>query len=184
MPTPAEGGGLNGSSALTTLLADAIKNIYWVENKLVMTLPALRDQATTPQLKMVIQQHLVQTQNHVTRLEEVFLLLGVEAQGNESKAMSGLLEDCDTIVNGTPPGSMTRDAGIIMAAQQVEHFEIATYGSLVELSRTLGFRQIAGLLHATLDEEKMADQGLSLIARTGINWSAEHEPVDENSNSN
>jgi ferritin-like metal-binding protein YciE len=116
-------------------------------------------------------------------LEKVFSLCGQKAQGKKCEAMSGLVKESETILEETSDASMTRDAAIIMAAQKVEHYEIATYGSLVEFARTLGLKEVAGLLHATLDEEKQTDQGLTIIAQTGINWSAEHEPVEENSES-
>ncbi len=183
MPTPAEIGGENNTSQLHKLLVDALQDIYWAENQLVKSLPSLQEKATTPELKMAIGEHITQTETHVERLEQVFTLLGKEAQGKKCEAMAGLLRESKDILEQTSPGSMTRDAAIIFTAQKVEHYEIATYGGLLEFARTLGFKQVAGLLHATLDEEKQADQGLTLIAQTGINWEAEHEPVSEKSNS-
>ena len=183
MPTPAELGGETSISQLHTLLVDSLKDIYWAENQLVRSLPTLRDNATTPELKMAIQEHLLQTETHVKRLDEAFLLLGEQAEEKKCEAMAGLITESNNVLEHTTPGSMARDAAIIFAAQKVEHYEIATYGALLEFARTLGFKQVAGLLHATLDEEKQADQGLTLIAQTGINWEAEHEPVAENSNS-
>lgn len=181
MPTPAEPGGESAPSQLRQLLIDSLKDIYWAESQLIKSLPALSDSATTPELKTTIQEHLIQTKTHVKRLEQAFELCGEKAQGKKCEAMAGLIKESETIVDETEEGSMTRDAAIIMAAQKVEHYEIATYGSLLEFARTLGLKQVAGLLNATLDEEKQADQGLTLIAQTGINWNAEHEPVAENS---
>ena len=181
MPTPAELGGESGPSQLRELLIDSVKDIYWAENQLIKSLPSLRDNATTPELKMAIQEHIIQTETHIKRLEDVFSILGQQAEGKKCEAMAGLIKESETILNETADASMTRDAAIIMAAQKVEHYEIATYGSLLEFARTLGLKQVAGLLHATLDEEKQADQGLTLIAQTGINWDAEHEPVAERS---
>jgi ferritin-like metal-binding protein YciE len=181
MPTPAEVGGSTTASQLEELLINSLKDIYWAEMQLVKALPALRDNATTPQLKMAIQEHIMQTEDHVRRLEEVFALCGQKPRGEKCEAMAGLIKESETIVDETTPGSMSRDAAIIMAAQKVEHYEIATYGSLLEFARTLGLKEVAGLLHATLDEEKQTDQGLTLIAQTGINWDAEHEPVEEKS---
>jgi ferritin-like metal-binding protein YciE len=179
MPTPAEIGGESVTSQLHQLLLHSLQDIYWAESQLVKTLPRLRDQATTPGLKMAIQEHLIQTETHVQRLEQAFNLLGENASGEKCEAMAGLLKETDAILAQTSAGTMTRDAAIIFAAQKVEHYEIATYGGLLEFARTLGLKQVAGLLHATLDEEKQADQGLTLIAQTGINWEAEHEPVAE-----
>ncbi|RYG33839.1 MAG: ferritin-like domain-containing protein [Chitinophagaceae bacterium] len=179
MPTPAELGGASVTSQLHELLLHSLKDIYWAENQLIKTLPMLRDQATTAGLKMAIQEHHIQTEKHVQRLEQAFNLLGEKAAGEKCEAMAGLLKETEAILGQTSAGTMTRDAAIIFAAQKVEHYEIATYGGLLEFARTLGLKQVAGLLNATLDEEKQADQGLSLIAQTGINWEAEHEPVAE-----
>lgn len=143
----------------------------------------MRDNATTAELKSAIGEHTTQTEEHVRRLKKVFTLCGEKAQGKKCEAMAGLIKEGETMLQQTLPGSMTRDAGIILAAQKAEHYEIATYGGLLEFARTLGLKEVAGLLHATLDEEKQADQGLTLIAQTGINWEAEHEPVVERSDS-
>jgi ferritin-like metal-binding protein YciE len=179
MPTPAEVGGATIPSQLEKLLINSLKDIYWAEMQLVKALPEMRDNATTAELKMVFQEHIIQTGDHVKRLEEVFSFFGQPAEGKKCEAMAGLIKEGQTILEETSPGTMSRDAAIIMAAQKVEHYEIATYGSLLEFARTLGLKEVAGLLHATLDEEKQADQGLTLIAQTGINWDAEHEPVAE-----
>ena len=178
MPTPAELGGERALSQFRKLFNESLNDIYWAEVQLLKSLPVLRDHATTPELKMAIQEHLKQTETHVTRLDKVFSLCGKTPRGKECKAMIGLIEECKMAISDTSSASMTRDAAIIMAAQKVEHYEIATYGSLLEFARTLGLKEISGLLHATLDEEKQADQGLTLIAQTGINWGAEHEPAE------
>jgi ferritin-like metal-binding protein YciE len=177
MPTPAEAGGATAFSQLEELLVNSLQDIYWAEMQLVKALPAMRDNATTPELKMAIQDHIMQTEDHVNRLKEAFALCGQVPQGKKCEAMAGLIRESEDILEETAPGTMSRDAAIIMAAQKVEHYEIATYGSLLEFARTLGMKEVAGLLHATLDEEKQADQGLTLIAQTGINWDAEHEAV-------
>src|SRR5688572_5864896 len=119
MPTPAEIGGANGPSQLQKLLIDSLQDIYWAENQLVKTLPALRDKATTPALKMAIREHITQTENHVKRLEKVFSLCGQKAQGKKCEAMAGLVKESETILEETSDASMTRDAAIIMAAQKV-----------------------------------------------------------------
>lgn len=183
MPTPAEAGGESEPSQLKKLLVNSLQDIYWAENQLIKSLPLLRDEATTAELKMAIEEHLGQTETHVKRLEEVFSIIGEKVQGKPCEAMAGLAKESETVLKDTEARTMTRDAAIIFAAQKVEHYEIATYGGLVEFARTLGLKEVAGLLHATLDEEKLADQGLTLIAQTGINWEAEHEPVTEKSNS-
>ena len=179
MPTPAEIGGESVTSQLHELLLHSLKDLYWAETQLVQALPTLRDRATTEGLRMAIDEHLTQTETHVQRLEQAFIFLGEQASGEKCESMAGLLKESETTILQTLPGSMTRDAAIVFAAQKVEHYEIATYGGLLEFARTLGLKQVAGLLHATLDEEKQADQGLTVIAQTGINWEAEHEPVAE-----
>lgn len=181
MPTPAKPGGTTGSSLLKKILIDFVKDIYWAENQLIKSLPLLQQNATTPELQMILQEHVKQTENHVIRLEQIFSLLAEKPQGKESRAMTGLIEEAKIILEETSAGTMSRDASIIMAAQKIEHYEIATYGCLLEFSRTLGLKEIAGLLHATLDEEKQADQGLTVIAQTGINWEAEDEHAEEKS---
>ncbi len=135
----------------------------------------MKKAATTEELKNAIGAHLTQTEEHVARLEEVFELMGKKAQAKKCDAMEGLLKEGDSIVEETETGSMTRDVGIIMAAQKVEHYEIATYGSLVTLAKTMGMTEAADILHQTLQEEKEADQGLSDIAENNINWEAEQE---------
>jgi ferritin-like metal-binding protein YciE len=182
MPKPAELGGESVTSQLHKLLHHSLRDIYWAETQLLKALPTLRDRANTPGLKMAIQEHYLQTETHVARLEQTFHLLGENVSGEKCEAMAGLLKETEEIISQTIPDSMTRDAAIIFAAQKVEHYEIATYGGLLEFAKNLGFKQVAGLLHATLDEEKQADQGLTVIAQTGINWEAEHEPVAEASN--
>ena len=141
----------------------------------------MRQAATTAELRIAIEEHIIQTGEHVKRLTEVFRLCGEKAEAKKCDAMAGLIKEGEHVIENTQAGSMTRDSGIILAAQKVEHYEIATYGGLVEFARTLGLREVVGLLSATLDEEKQADQALTLIAQTGINWQAEHEPVEEQS---
>ncbi|MBO9660442.1 MAG: DUF892 family protein, partial [Chitinophagaceae bacterium] len=116
-----------------------------------------------------------QTQGQVARLEQIFELLGKKAQAKKCEAMEGLIKEGESIIEETEDGSMTRDVGIIMAAQKVEHYEIATYGSLVQVAHVLGLEEAAGLLQETLDEEKETDQNLTAIAEGDINWEAEME---------
>jgi len=103
-----------------------------------------------------------------------------KAQAKKCDAMEGLTKEGDSIVEETEANTMTRDAGIIMAAQKVEHYEIATYGSLVQLAKTLGRNDAAELLHQTLEEEKQADEKLTEIAEWNVNQAAAHETEEEN----
>jgi ferritin-like metal-binding protein YciE len=165
----------NSHSQLEKLMTDSLKDIYWAEKHLTKALPKMKKAATTDELKSAIEEHLAQTEEHVTRLEQVFELMGKKAQGKKCDAMEGLIKEGDSIVEETEKGTMTRDAGIIMAAQKVEHYEIATYGTLVQFAKTLGQDEAAEILIQTLEEEKETDQILSQIAEGNINQEAEQE---------
>ncbi len=173
-----ENGSNEGNSQLEKLFTDSLKDIYWAEKHLTKTLPKMKKKATSEELKSAIEEHLTQTEEHVKRLEQVFEICGKKAQAKKCDAMEGLSKEGDSIVEETEDGSMTRDAGIIMAAQKVEHYEIATYGSLVQLAKTLGMNNAAELLHKTLDEEKQADEKLSEIAEWKVNQAAEKEAIN------
>jgi ferritin-like metal-binding protein YciE len=164
-----------GNSQLDKYFSDALKDIYWAEKNLTKALPKMQKAATTEELKTAIEDHLVQTEEHVTRLEQVFEMLGKKAQAKKCDAMEGILKEGTSIVEETEDGSMTRDVGIIMAAQKVEHYEIATYGGLVQLAKTMGLADAADLLQQTLEEEKQTDESLSEIAENNINWKAEQD---------
>lgn len=169
------GGAGKGNTQLEKFFLDSLKDIYWAEKALTKALPKMQKAATTEQLQSAIGTHIGETQEQVTRLEEVFQLLGKKAQAKKCDAMEGLLKEGESIVEETEDGSMTRDVAIIMASQKVEHYEIATYGSLVQLARTMGNEEIAGILATTLEEEKETDEILTTIAESDINWEAEQE---------
>jgi ferritin-like metal-binding protein YciE len=175
------GQGRTGASTVNTQLEkffhDSLKDIYWAEKHLVKALGKMQKAATTDELKNAIEEHIGQTEEHATRLEQVFELLGKKPQAKKCEAMEGLIKEGESIVEETEAGSMTRDAGVIMAAQKVEHYEIATYGTLRQLAITMGQEQVAGILSQTLEEEKETDQGLTRIAENDINWEAEQEPA-------
>jgi ferritin-like metal-binding protein YciE len=173
-PKKTSGAG-EGNSQLEKLFTDSLKDIYWAEKALTKALPKLKEAATTEELKDAIEQHIAQTEEQVTRLEQVFELLGQKAQAKKCDAMEGLISEGESVVEDTEEGSRTRDAGIIMAAQKVEHYEIATYGSLVQLALTLGKDEAAEILKQTLEEEKQTDIALTEIAENDINWAAEQE---------
>ena len=163
------------NSQLEKFFTDSLKDIYWAEKHLTKELPKMKKAATTTQLKDAIDGHKTQTEEHVARLEQVFELMGKKAQAKKCDAMEGLSKEGHSIVEETEDGSMTRDVGIIMAAQKVEHYEIATYGGLVSLATTLGLSEVADILSTTLEEEKEADASLTEIAENNINWEAEQE---------
>ncbi|MGZ8556957.1 MAG: YciE/YciF ferroxidase family protein [Chitinophagaceae bacterium] len=167
------------NSQLEKFFTDSLKDIYWAEKHLTKELPKMQKAATTQELKDAIEEHTAQTEEHVARLEQVFESMGKKAQAKKCDAMEGLIKEGQSIVEETEDGSMTRDVGIIMAAQKVEHYEIATYGGLVSLANTLGLEEVAGILTTTLEEEKQTDASLSQIAENDINWEAEQEEETE-----
>lgn len=164
-----------GNTQLEKYFNDTLKDIYWAEKHLVKALPKMQKAATTEELKEAIGEHITQTKEHASRLEEVFELIGKKAQAKKCEAMEGLIKEGESIVEETENGSMTRDVGIIMAAQKVEHYEIATYGGLVQLAKTMGLNEAAEIFAQTLEEEKETDQGLTEIAENNVNWEAEQE---------
>ncbi len=171
----AEDGGNYDSSALLEFFTDELKDIYWAEKHLVSNLPKMKKAASSEDLQEAIEKHLGQTVEHVKRVEEVFEMLEEKAQAKKCEAMAGLVEEAKTVIDDTKDGSATRDAGIIISAQKVEHYEIAAYGGLVQLAKTLGRNDIADILESTLQEEKAADKKLSEIAETSVNAEATEE---------
>ncbi|QXV64701.1 ferritin-like domain-containing protein [Mucilaginibacter sp. 21P] len=161
--------------ALLGLFVDGIKDIYWAENHLVKNLPKMIESATSKSLANGITDHLEETKNHVYRLEQVFELLGEKVQAQKCDAMEGLTKEGESIIESTESGTATRDVGIILASQKVEHYEIATYGGLHQLAITLGLDNIAALLAETLAEEKAADEKLTQVAENDINYTAANE---------
>ena len=167
------------NSQLQEFFIDSLKDIYWAEKHLTKALPKMQKAATTAQLQEAIETHLGQTMEHVSRLEQVFSIIGEKAVAKKCDAMEGLTKEADSIVEETEDGSMTRDAAIILASQKVEHYEIATYGALVQYASILGYDDAAEILQSTLDEEKETDQLLTGIAENDINWQAEQEDAGE-----
>ena len=163
------------SSMLQEFFIDELKDIYWAEKHLVKVLPKMQKAATTQELKDAINQHIIVTKTHVSRLEDVFGLLNRTPQAKKCHAMAGITKEGDDIVDETDEGSITRDVGIIIAAQKVEHYEIATYGGLTQLAKTLNLNEVADILYKTLQEEKQTDEKLTQIAERNINIEAAHE---------
>jgi ferritin-like metal-binding protein YciE len=156
---------------------EQLQDIYWAEKKLVKTLPKLEEAATSRELKKAFADHLMQTKTHVTRLENVFEMLGEEASSKKCPAMAGIVDEGEEIIDETEEGSAQRDVGLIFAAQKAEHYEIATYGGLTQLAKTMGHTEAAEILHQTLAEEKEADQLLTQIAENSSNERANQEKV-------
>ena len=154
---------------------DELKDIYWAEKHLVKTLPKMVKAATSEELQSAFTDHLEATKEHVTRLEKVFEMLGEKPAAKKCEAMEGITKEGEEIIDETEEGTATRDVGLILAAQKVEHYENATYGGLTQLARTLGKEDIARILHETLNEEKEADELLTEVAENGINYGAAEE---------
>jgi ferritin-like metal-binding protein YciE len=162
-------------SALLEFFSDELKDIYWAEKHLTKALPKMKKAATSEELRNAFETHLEQTQGHVERLEQIFELLGKKAQAKKCDAMEGLVQEGEGIIEDTEEGTATRDVGLIMAAQKVEHYEIATYGGLAQLAKTLGLEEIKNLLGETLDEEKETDELLTEIAESSVNYASAEE---------
>lgn len=161
-----------GDTMLHDFFVDEIKDIYWAENHIVKALPKMAKAATSTELADAFTTHLEQTKVHVERLEQVFELLGETAKAKKCEAMAGILEEGEGIISETEEGTATRDVGLILAAQKVEHYEIATYGGLAQLARTLGHDEVAEILETTLGEEKETDELLTGIAENDVNYQA------------
>lgn len=167
-------------ASLKELFIDCLREVYWGEKHLVKVLPELQEAASSVPLKKALEAHLEQTRSHASRLEDILGQLGRAPRGKRCEALVGLQEDAEMILEDTEDGSATRDVAIIMAAQKVEHFEIATYGSLVQLAKTLGYDEIATTLAATLSEEKETDMKLTEIAEQDVNYQSAEEGVEAN----
>jgi len=166
-------------SKLREFFVDQLEDLLWAEKKLVKTLPKLQEAATSAELKDAFGNHLTQTQNHVTRLEQVFGLIGEDVDTTKCAAMAGIVDEGEDIIDETEEGTAQRDVGLIFAGQKAEHYEIATYGGMVTLAKTLGYNDAADLLSQTLEEEKEADNLLTQIAENNINYQASTEPKED-----
>jgi ferritin-like metal-binding protein YciE len=164
---------------LQELFVDMMKDIYWAEKHLTKALPKMKKAATSEELQNAFEEHLAQTEEHITRLEEAFEKLGEKAQAKKCEAMDGLTKEAETSIEETEDGSMTRDVALIVAAQKVEHYEIAAYGSLVTLANTMHMSEIASIFEETLQEEKDTDVLLTDIAVNNINQQAQEESEGE-----
>ncbi|MGO4709441.1 ferritin-like domain-containing protein [Chryseobacterium sp. 2TAF14] len=156
---------------LSDLFEDSLKDIYWAEKALAKALPKMEKNATDPKLKKAIADHLEETKEQISRLEGCFKALKKKAQAKKCDAMQGLLDEGKSIMEETKPGAV-RDAGIIAAAQKVEHYEIATYGTLAAYAKILKEKDCLKLLISTLDEEKNCNNLLTKIADTNLNSKA------------
>ncbi|MGN6532865.1 MAG: YciE/YciF ferroxidase family protein [Ginsengibacter sp.] len=162
------------AEGLRDLFEDELKDIFWAEKALTKAIPKMIKNASSEDLINALENHLEVTKGHVERCEQIFDQLGMPARGKKCEAMAGLTKEAEEIMENTEEG-IVRDAGIISAAQKVEHYEIASYGTLCAFAKTLGEKEIANLLEQTLNEEKEADDTLTKIAEASINEEAMHE---------
>lgn len=163
--------------SLRDLLVDELRDLHNAENQLVKALPKMAKAASHEELKEGFQEHLEQTRGHVDRLDRCFKLLGMQAKGKTCHAMKGLVEEGKEAIEEDAPDSL-RDAKLIGAAQRVEHYEIAAYGTARAFAQTLGETKVADLLQETLDEEGETDKKLTALAET-INEEANAAGEDE-----
>lgn len=163
------------NAPLHKFFVDALKDIYYAEDAIVKALENMQEAATTEELKDAFEDHQLQTKKHISRLEKVFKSIGEEPEKKKCDAIEGIIKEGREVIKSTEEGTMTRDAALIIAAQKVEHYEIATYGGLVQLAITMGHDKAADLLDRTLQEEEDTDYNLTEIAETYINFEAEQE---------
>jgi len=162
------------SSGLRELFVDQLKDIYWAEKALTKAIPKMIKKATHEELISALETHLEETVDQVTRCEKVFSLMNMKPQAKTCEAMKGLIEEATEIMSSMEEGS-TLDAGIICAAQKVEHYEMATYGCLIAFAKKLGETKAAAVLESILEEEKNADATLTEVAESAINEEATSE---------
>jgi ferritin-like metal-binding protein YciE len=175
MTKKAAGSEADSKALLEEYFINSLRDIYWAEKHLVKSLPKMQKAATSEDLAQAIGDHISVTEEHVARLEQVFEMMEQKARAKKCEAMEGLIKEGETVINETEKGSATRDVGLIMAAQKVEHYEIATYGGLTQLAKTIGREDIADILGQTLSEEKETDEFLTSLAETDINEQASQE---------
>lgn len=160
---------------LQEFFCEELKDIYWAENYIAKALPKMKRSATSAELQAAFEDHLEVTLGHISRLEQIFSILRKPVRGKKCDAIEGIVLEGESIIADTEAGTATRDVGLILAAQKVEHYEIATYGGLAQLAATLGLKEVASLLEATLAEEKETDVLLTALAENSVNQQAAAE---------
>lgn len=159
------------SSQLMELFETELKDIYWAEKALTKAIPRAIEKATDEDLAWALTKHLSETETHIVRLEEIFELLGLKPDAEKCEAMSGLMKEAEEIMDSCEEGAM-RDAGIIAAMQKIEHYEIATYGTMRQFAVTLKQNNVVELLDLTLNEEKASNEQLTEVAMDAVNIEA------------
>jgi ferritin-like metal-binding protein YciE len=158
-------------STLRDLLVLELQDTYSAETQLTKALPKMAKAATNPELKAGFEQHLKETENQIRRLEQVAKEMDIKLKGNTCEGMEGLIEEGDEIISMSAENDV-KDAGLIAAAQKVEHYEISAYGTLCAWAKQLGLTNVASTLAQTLDEEKRTDEKLTRLAEQRVNLQA------------
>jgi ferritin-like metal-binding protein YciE len=159
------------ASKLKKLFEDELKDIYWAEKALTKAIPKMVKKATSEELKTALENHLSETEDQVNRVEEVFNLIDMKPQAKKCEAMAGLIKEAEELMEENDKGPI-RDAAIISAGQKVEHYEIASYGTLRAFAQILGLDEAAEILESILEEEKAADEKLTEVAESTVNIDA------------
>jgi ferritin-like metal-binding protein YciE len=162
------------TKGLEDLFLDGLKDIYYAEKKITKALPKMARAAESGELVAGFEKHLAETEAQVERLEQVFELLGKPARGKTCPAIDGILEESEEIIQEYK-GAPALDAGLVAAAQAVEHYEIARYGTLIAWAEQLGMGEAVDLLKSTLAEEEATDEALSALGEGGVNQRAMQE---------
>ena len=165
-------------NTLHDLFISELKDLYSAEKQIVRALPKMAKAASSSELQDAFQEHLQQSKNHIDRLDEIFDMLQVSSRNKKCKGIEGIIEEGEELISKGKTNSNpdALDAGIVAAAQKVEHYEIAGYGTVRTYASMLGHDKAANLLQQTLDEEKETDQKLTLLAETMINVEAAQPP--------
>ncbi|MGP0072186.1 MAG: ferritin-like domain-containing protein [Bryobacteraceae bacterium] len=164
--------------SMEDLFLEQVEDLYDAEKRLVKALPKMAEASTSQSLRQAFESHLMETEAHVSRLENIFRTLGKDPKSHTCDAMKGLISEGEDMVSDIDESSL-RDAGLIAAANRVEHYEIAAYGSARTFAETLGLREAATVLEQTLQEEKRADQKLTQLAESMVNDEALRSPVSQ-----
>ena len=156
------------SKDINDLFVHTLRDIYYAEKQIVKSLPEMIEKANNPQLKQGFQTHLRESENHVKRLDQVFELIGKQAQGVDCPAIDGIIEEAEDVA-GEVQDKTVLDAALIAAAQAVEHYEMTRYGTLIAWAKQMGHNNAVTLLNQTLEEEKATDKKLTQMAESQIN---------------
>lgn len=163
------------NSEFHEFFVDELKDIYWAEQHLAKALPKLQKASTSKELAMAFEKHAKETREQIKKVEKVFEILGEKVEAKKCDAMEGLLKEADNIIDDTDKDTFTRDAGLILAAQKAEHYEIATYGTLRIFARHMKNKEVERLLEEILQNEKDTDVALTKIAEDSVNQKAVEE---------